>query len=443
MTFRSLSLCAALAGATLFAQVASAQMGPVTGVTPTAVPTLSPENGFLLSDGALLHGGLTVEGGYDSNIFYNDKGSETGSPLLRVSPFLDFTNTARTGEVPSGLFFDVRAGLTYREYLSSDPDVTRLRSVSPTVSANVEHNSRGTLAFGFSDTFARLQDAPYLKAERTMIVRDTNTAAAQLRLSPGGGRIQGVIRLTNMIDWFEQDSQLTAANSMTNELMLDASWRWLPKTALYLQVRQGYVLYFDPNAPGSTALVSGGMGKQTSFPLRAVLGVRGLVTEKTSIALALGYQNAFYSGGVNTTSYGFLGSTTAVGELTYLPIFQARFVLGFHHDFQNSVVGNFYYNDGGYVSVSYQSPARVVGQLWGSYDYRRYRGLPDLNGGPGTRNDNFIQAGALLDYHLKSWCFVGISYSLANNQSDAPMVELASGADYTKHQVFARVGVTY
>jgi hypothetical protein len=244
-----------------------------------------------------------------------------------------------------------------------------------------------------------------------------------------------------MIDWFEQDSRLTAANSMTNELMLDVSWRWLPKTALYLQVRQGYVLYFDPNAPGASALVYG--GKQSSYPLRAVLGVRGLVTEKTSVALALGYQNAFYSGGVNTSSYGFLGSTTAVGELTYLPIFQARLVFGLRHDFQNSVVGNFYYDDGGYVSFSYQTPSRLVGQLWASYDYRRYRGLPNVDGGTGTRNDNYLQAGALLDYHLRSWFFLGVSYSLAQNQSDVPDVALASGADYTKHQVFARVGVTY
>jgi hypothetical protein len=121
----------------------------------------------------------------------------------------------------------------------------------------------------------------------------------------------------------------------------------------------------------------------------------------------------------------------------------ARLVLGFRHDFQNSVIGNFYYADGGYISFQYQSPTRLVAQLWGSYDYRRYRGLPTAMGGDGSRNDNFIQAGATLDYHLKSWAFVGVAYSLAYNQSDAPAVDFVSGANYVKHQVFARVGVTY
>jgi len=441
MTLRSLSLCA-LVASTLFARVGFAQMGPVAGLVSTStLPAVSPENGILLSDGALLHGGVSVDGGYDSNVFYNDKGFETGSPLLRVNPFLEFTNTARNGEVPSGLFFDLKAALSYREYLSSDPEVTRLRSITPTISANVEHNAKGTVAFGFSDSFVRVQDAPYLKSQTTMIVRDTNLASAQLRLSPGGGRIQGVIRFSNTIDWFEKDTQLTAANSMTNEVMLDASWRWLPKTALYVQVRQGYVLYFDPNAMGSSALVSG--GKQSSLPLRAVFGVRGLVTEKTSIALALGYQNAFYESGVNTSSSGFLGYTTAAAELIYMPIFQVRLVLGARHEFQNSVIGNFYYSDGGYTSLSYQSPMRLIGQLWGSYDYRRYRGLPSATDVNGSRNDNFIQAGATLDYHLKSWFFAGLSYTLAYNQSDAPAVDFVSGANYIKHQIFARLGVTY
>ena len=63
---------------------------------------------------------------------------------------------------------------------------------------------------------------------------------AQVRWAPGGGRLQGLLRYTNTIDWFETE-YLKAANSMGHEGMLDMSWRWLPKTALYLQVRQGYI----------------------------------------------------------------------------------------------------------------------------------------------------------------------------------------------------------
>lgn len=446
MTFRYLSLSAAAALLFLSARVSVAQqLGPIAGGTvSSALPTPSPTNGLQLGDGSvLLHGGASVEGGYDSNVFYTNT-APVASAILRVSPFVELTNTARNGEVPSGVFFDLRAMLTYREYLSSNADVTRLRAFTPTAGVNVEHNSNGTVALAFSDTYARLQDAPYaetaLQGDNSPIIRNNNLALAQLRWSPGGGRLQGIFRLTNMLDWFETAS-LKPGNSMTNEAMVDLSWRWLPKTALYLQVRQGYIVYL--NHDSAAGLVDTAT-KQSSLPLRAVIGIRGLITEKTSIALALGYQNAFYSSGASTG--GFLGSTTAAGELVILPIYSTKIAFGIHHDFQNSVVGNFFYDDGGYVTLSHQAVAKLVGQLSASYDHRRYYGLP---GGLDPRIDNLIQGTALLDYYLKTWAFAGVSYILAHNQSDyapptgGPSTSYTDHTNYTKHQVFARVGLTY
>jgi len=447
MTNRYLSLCAA-AGLLLCARVGYGQNsnGAVTGGTPTpAVAVISPGNGVQVSDGATLHGGVTVEGGYDSNVFYTDTAT-VGSAILRVNPFLDLTNTARNGEVPAGLFFDLRASLGYREYLSSNPNITRLRAFTPSAGVILEHNSAGTLSLGFSDTYARLQDAPYTQTgpNNENIIRDNNLAVAQLRWSPGGGRLQGLLRFTNMIDLFETDL-LKPANSMTNEAMVDLSWRWLPKTALYLQVRQGYVYYLNSDnadaggASGLAAVDAENPGKHSSYPLRAVVGIRGLITEKTSVALALGYQNAFYSFGQSTG--GLLGSTTAAGELVILPLFSTKITFGAHHDFQNSVIGNFFYDDGVYALLSHQVIGRVVAQLWGAYDHRRYYGLP--TGEVDPRIDDLVQASAMADYFMRSWAFVGLSYMLTHNKSNELNPGAASGANYTKHQIFARVGVTY
>ena len=46
-----------------------------------------------------------------------------------------------------------------------------------------------------------------------------------------------------------------------------------------------------------------------SFPLYLTAGFRGLLTEKTSAVLSVGYVNGFYSNGASTS--GFLGSTFA------------------------------------------------------------------------------------------------------------------------------------
>jgi hypothetical protein len=445
MTFRYLSLATGVTLSLLLGGAASAQQqyGPVSGgLVVAGTPTVSPQNGLLLSDGALLHAGVTAEGGYDSNVFYDDTpGNKYDSSLLRITPFAEITNTARNGEVPSGLYFDARAALTYREYFSSDSNITTLRSFTPSLGATLEHNSNGTLALSIMDSFSRVQDAPYTHAQVSngMIIRDNNLAAAQLRLAPGGGRLQGVLRLVNIVDYFET-AGLKPANSMSNELMLDVSWRWLPKTALYFQVRQGYIYYFNDSADlaaaGGAFALNNMAEKSSSFPLRAMLGLRGLITEKTSVALAVGYQNAFYSNGESTG--GFLGSTFAAGELVVMPILQTRITFGAKHEFQNSVIGNFLYDDGAYINASYQTPTRLVGSLWGSYDHKEYRGVPME-----PRLDNLVQAGAILDYYLKSWALIGVSYALARNTTDYAPAQGLSGANYTKHQIFARAGITY
>src|SRR5438477_695517 len=98
MTFRYLSLATGVSVLLLAGGVASAQQyGPVSGgVVTSGAPVVSPQNGLLLSDGALLHAGVTAEGGYDSNVFYDDTpGNKFNSSVLRITPFAEITNTAR------------------------------------------------------------------------------------------------------------------------------------------------------------------------------------------------------------------------------------------------------------------------------------------------------------------------------------------------------------
>ena len=71
--------------------------------------------------------------------------------------------------------------------------------------------------------------------------------------------------------------------------MLDAAWKWLPKTAIFLNAQQGYIFYL--NEAEATA-----NNKASSYPAAwSRPGLRGLLTEKTSAMLALGYTNGFYA----------------------------------------------------------------------------------------------------------------------------------------------------
>jgi hypothetical protein len=422
--------------ALLCARVAGAQSGEVAigyqGLPHK--PTAETPNGIQVSDGVLLHVGAGAEAGYDTNVFYQDTGA-VGSGILRVTSFAQLTNSNRTGQAPAGLVFGAGAGLTYRRYLSDNADIAQYRDAfMPTAQLSLGHSS-GQTGFAFIDSFVRQEDPPYIPGQHP-ISRDSNTASVEGRLSPGGGRISATLRYTNTLDYLE-GPDLNFASSLSHQLMLDASWKWLPKTALFFQATQGYVTYLEPQ-PAT------GAAKSSSFPLRVVAGLRGLITPRMSALLALGYVNGFYSSGPSPS--GFLGETYAQAQLTLTPTLLSRFVVGFKHDFVNSIVGNFYYQESIYASYVQQLGGRFAIDLSASYALKQFQGYFVPGTGIEPRTDNTITAGATLDYFVRSWAYAGIGYSVLANYSDARIptgVGMSASADYLKQQVFARLGVTY
>jgi hypothetical protein len=427
---RRLVLLLTAAAATLVARGASAQgqssqgQGEVTIGYQGLPYKASGETatGIQLSEGVLMHVGAGAEAGYDSNVFYQSFNPQ-GSAIIRTSLFADASNATRGGAT-GRISFNLRAGLTYRRYQSENADVQQYANAwMPSAGLALSMGS-GQLGFGLADTFVRLEDPPY-NANQPPITRYNNQASAELRWAPGGGRLTGTLRYINMIDVIQGD--FSYATSMTNAVMLDASWKWLPKTAIFVNVTQGFVTYLEEPTP-----------KTPSYPLRATAGLRGLLTEKTSVLLALGYTNAFYSSGASTN--GIWGSTFADLSFTVRPTMLSRVVLGYRHGFENSVISNFYYSETAYASYVQQIASRLALDLSGRYIYKNYQGLLD----PQTleRTDNFFQMGATLDYFVRNWIYAGLGYAVLVNRSDV-VSTVPVDVNYTKQQVFVRVGLTY
>lgn len=425
---RRLALLTALA-ATAIARGALAQQGGQGEVTIgyQGLPYKSSgesNTGIQVSEGVLLHVGAGAEAGYDSNVFYSESGTEIGSPLLRIGLFGDMSNATRTGAA-GRVSFGVRAGVMYRRYQSDNASLENFRNAWLPTAGLALSTGGGQFGFGLADTFARLEDPPYSISVTVPIVRYNNQASVEGRWSPGGGRITATLRYTNMVDIFPDAYEYASADS--NLLLLDGAWRWLPKTAIFLQAQQGYIFYL--NDAQATA-----NNKTSSYPLLVTTGLRGLLTEKTSAILALGYSNGFYSGGFSTG--GFWGSTFAEASLTVRATALSRIVGGFRHDLQNQVISSFSYNETAYLSYVQQIAGRLALDLSGRYVYRNYGGQfvdPTQAG----RNDNFFQAGASLDYFARNWIYAGAAYSIMSNSSNIATVE------YLKQQMFVRLGITY
>jgi hypothetical protein len=444
MTFRILigtGLTCLLAAGTALGQGSPAAANVNVAIGYQGLPSKGGQSevgGVQLSESALLHVGVGAEAGYDSNVFYAET-SPRGSAIARIVPFLELTNAARNGAVNSDLYYDLGAALVYREYLSSDPDIKSQRAFMPSAYGNLEFSKMQSLSFGLSEAYTRTEDPPY-QVSQAQITRDVNQASASLRWTPGGGRLGMVLRYTNTVDAFETNN-LRFANSMGHLLLLDTSWKWLPKTALVLQVSQGYISYFHTDATGVT--------KPASFPFHAYGGIRGLITPKLTVNLAVGYGNGFYDLTNRSGPSGY-GSISATADVVYQPTLLTSVQFGYRRDFLNAIIGDFYYLDAVYLNIGQAIAGRVGFGLSARYESRSFENVPvRLTATAPTifrsRHDNFFQLGANLDYRIRDWIYAGVAYTMLDNSAGSETLgTLDSGrVSYVKHLVFARLGVTY
>ena len=382
----------------------------------------SNQRGIRLDESALLHVGLNAAVGYDTNVFYSN--DARSAPMVVVTPAFSLSNAERGGARPAGVYYDLSAALQYREYLSSDDYVKGQRAINPAAGGTIEFSSGQTLSLSLTDTYARLKDAPYQPAPDG-IVRDHNLAGVQLKGAPNGGRFQIIGRYANVLDLYE-DEPYSTNNNMGNELVLDVSWRWLPKTALYVQVAQGMVTYLES---AST--------QPNSFPFKAIAGLRGLVTPKLALNLAGGYTNGFYgSGGTNPSGF---GTVALAAEMMYTVSALNQAGIGYRHDFRNSPqLGDFYNVDAVYLAFNQVIARRVSASLYGRFENRAFHG-----GAAEGRVDQYYLAGVAADYFLTEIFYFGVYGSLDANHSNRSATDPAPGVSYTKFQVLGRLGIVY
>jgi hypothetical protein len=396
------------------------------GISPRSGPM-----GAKLGEGSLLHAALGADVGYDSNVFYSH--TPTSATVAHVTPALDLSNGERDGSVPDGAYYDLNASLTYREYLSGGDAVRSQRAFNPNFGALLGVSSRQTLSLSLSDSFSRTTDPPYQEGAG-VIIHDRNTGSIELKVAPGGGRIQLLLRYNNVLDLYE-GLPYTNANNMGNEGVIDLSWRWLPKTAFFMQYAQGAVTYLRPS--------SGGI---TSYPMRATAGMRGLLTEKLGLNLAAGYANAFYgSGGSNLSGF---GDVVLVGEILYNMSLTSKVGLGYRHDFQNSpFIGNFYNLDAVYAALREFVGGRVALAAYGRFENRKYQGAQTNGAQANDRIDQVVIAGLTADYLIQRVLYIGVGYTLTlartNDEPTEDNPTNGTGINFTKHVVVGRVGIVY
>ena len=383
--------------------------------------------GFKLGGSLILHLGLSTDIIYDSNVFYTTTNT-VGSFELRLNPFFDLTNRPRQGS--RMLQFDFHGGMGYVEYLNGDSAVVQHRQFNVDAGLLAAFFATSPYNFVVFDNYVRTVQPPYTITNGNFD-RDTNQLGVRVNLSPGGGRLTFNVGYMFGIDYFER-TPLTDYNLQTHRFDVRASWRFFPKTALYIAADE--TIYHYP-APGTGS-------HPDAYPFHVEAGIQGLVTTKLTVNLWVGYGNGFYVSGPSPN--------TAIGgaQLTWKPTLLSTGALGYQHDFQNSLLGSYYDEDTAYVTWT-QMIWRFTGWVRFQYSNLRFNGVNPIIQATTNGTDNYITLNVRLDYPFKEWLIASVGDDLFYNNSNRMLTVGMAGApgtvpvNYTRNVVYLRLTLSY
>jgi hypothetical protein len=397
--------------------------------------------GIRLGKQLVFHPGIGVDIGYDSNLFFA-QGNTVGAAFLRLRPQLDLATrpAQRGGNQPHYVDFRLNFGLNYTEWLTPDPNIARYRFVAINAGMLLTILPHYPFTIDIYDNYSRSVQLPYLQLP-VNIVRNTNEAGIRLRYRPGGGRLELQGSYGFGIDFFE-DPQFQDLNVFIHRAQLRLSWKFFPKTAIYVEASETAFIY---QRVGTFAHPNG-------FPVRVTAGLIGLLTAKLQLHAWIGYGNGLYQPNPLTGVQG-PSPNTAIGgfQLDWRPTILSTGSIGFIHDFQNSLLGSYYDFDRAFISwLQHIWRFSLTARL--QYDNIRYQGIQPQSGlmpNPDmslTRSDNRLALLFSAQYNFKDWLSLSAAYQLLYNQTDAQLNLGPQGLiplNYLKHEVWLRFAIDY
>jgi hypothetical protein len=396
--------------------------------------------GVKLSDTLVLHPGIALGAGYDSNVFYASS-NETGAFYVLIRPTVDLATLSlqRGGDTPHTLDFRLHLGSTIRVLASSDSTVNQHYGIGLDGGFAFTVFPQGQVSFDAFDNYTRTSEPPYAQTgSASNINYDQNQLGLRLRFHPGGNRLEIGVQYVFGIYMFE-NSDFLGKNDITNDFQLRVSWKFFPKTALYLNAGETTNTYVNstPSTPPS------------AFPFRVVLGVIGLITAKLSVNANVGYANSFTQTNANYPTTPSYNNAIGLFELSWKPTIMTAITLGYRHDLAQGLIGTYYDLDTAYLSLS-QLIWRVTAILRVGYERRDYHGDlgPDSlsNNEANQRVDNIVAGHLQLDIPIKDWLYISIADDLAKNFSNCMFTVVSPtpiACNYFRNDVGLRLGVAY
>jgi hypothetical protein len=400
-----------------------------------------------------LHPGAAAEFGYDSNYLHRSGTDTTQPPLgalrLRLTPSFSFATLGaqrREGGAPPTVEFHGGLSLTYNEFFpiqGSTPDkaaISAQRNLGAALDLSAVFFPGHTWSGALSTTFLRAlnpTDQGVVAGSVQSFNRDLPRANAELIFTPGAGLFEWRLGYSFAGTIFE-DTQFATLTNLNNQITTRGRWRFLPRTSLMYDASFGFISYTNPEDEAKG-------GKTSSHPVRARIGVNGLITSSFSILALAGWGASFYTPKVTSLGTPSENFDSAIGqvELKWFitpqasvdanasPSTLSSVAVGFVRDFYDSYIGTYYERDRGYLAFSYFYAGKFLVVVDGGgapIIYPKVRVAAQTAPLPAFTDIRF-DAGLLAEYRFKDAFGVNATVRYTENINKQPIPVTATLSD--------------
>ncbi|KPK15296.1 MAG: hypothetical protein AMJ62_09625 [Myxococcales bacterium SG8_38] len=394
----------------------------------------------------VLHPGLSLEGGYDSNVFLQDQNAED-SFLLRLTGYLDVATegSIRQAEgdtqraAPQKIEFRGGLGVAYYHFF-----IDRIAD-NAAADAHIDFSYNPSQVFSlqvrnlFRRTVRPFSDPNTVEGRTIGYGSNNNTASLDLVGRSKSQVLEGRVGYTNQFAFFDADIY-QYGNTMTHRVPASFSWSFFPTSALVWDLGFSAQRFDADRLATSPTLLS------DNERIASAIGYNGALTERFSLSAFVGYAVGFYDLGDD-----FDGVTARV-EARWRPRPTVTLTGGYDRDYVPSFIGNFTLMNRLYLETRFiVSGALELGvKAWVSFDKSGLAVTPDgvlLDSNQPYREDIRLFTAFFAEYRFKAWLalfgelgyladFTDFEYSGVE-----PLVEPT--ASYQKFQAWVGLRVFY
>lgn len=413
-----------------------------------------------------LHPGIGGEIGYDSNWFLRTHeelppgGYVNGAPnapprdaaVFRLTPSFTISTLGQARLTQDPVAARERPAFQFRGTVSAtlyhfigkevdEQSTVKSGNVTFDAAARADFNAGRPVGFALFAGYQRVIQPNVISDPNRSFNRNNIRGGGEVIFLPGGGALDIRAGYQAQATLFEQTNGV-GFNHVTHELSFRDRWRFRPRTALFHDTTLRFVSY--PNNERAFNYLN------NASPLRTRFGLTGLVTERLSALLAVGYGTTFFNT-PNAPSSIQYNNFLANAELTYalsgdsgasepgqVSLLLSSVSLGYSRDFAQSFLGNFYTSDKIYTRFRYLFGGRAI--LDFSADAERL-GFPQpfkqvggvispvnsVTGGPTGEFDNWLVGGAIFgEYRLSNRFGINTTIDYHQMLSDTSVEAAAS-----------------